>query len=87
MCLELRNSTENVYECLLITFTFLGNKELNQVADTLVYDSENKLLRTKFLFWRKLTKHSQVAKYHHETKMVRRYDITFNNHENMNDLW
>ncbi|XP_028393831.1 uncharacterized protein LOC114518104 [Dendronephthya gigantea] len=50
-----------------------GSKELNQVADTLVYDSENRLLENKFMLWRKLTKHSQVAKYHHETKMTRRH--------------
>ena len=50
-----------------------ANKELNEVADTLVNDSKNRLLRMKFMLWKKLTKHSQVARYHHETKMLRRH--------------
>ena len=63
-------------EFLKVVLTFLGNKELNQVADTLVSDSENKLLRKRFMFWKEHTKHSQVARYHHERKTLQRYEIS-----------
>ena len=51
---------------------FLGNKELNQVADVVIHDSEIKLLMLKFGFWKNATRHVQVAKYHHSTKLARR---------------